>query len=82
MNSFHRFTYNSPHHVLWPLALAAFAVLCVLMAGCSKSAIISPAEYQHTATRSAPTAPTATRVEVKPTTTTTTTTITIPESRQ
>lgn len=35
MNRFQRFTYNSLQHVLWPLALAAFVVLCVLMSGCS-----------------------------------------------
>lgn len=35
MNRFQRFTYNSPQHVLWPFALAAFVVLVVLMAGCS-----------------------------------------------
>lgn len=35
MNRLQRFTYNSPQHVLWPFALAAFVVLCVLMAGCT-----------------------------------------------
>lgn len=35
MNSFQRFTHNHPQHVLWPIALAAFVALVVLMAGCS-----------------------------------------------